>query len=575
VAISRRNGALNPAAVKAAIDTSGLDFERDPIHGAGQKAAIYALTAGNDLTILTGAAGSGKTALLKPVVAAYRADTTYSPRGRQVIGMATAWRQAHALRDSGIRETYALSRFLRRVEAGKVNLSENTVLVIDEISQIAPRPFLKLLELQEKHGFSIKGLGDREQVQAIEAGDTIEILRRVMPKASMPTLLSTIRQEAARAREIADLFREGKAKEALTMKREDRTAMLIGGDQGQVVDRIAELYIQRRDILKGSGDKRGITISALTNADASDISHAIRTRLKARGEIGTDEVVHQAIDHRGESYDLPLATGDRVRLFRQTQGRIDGQRGVIGSNGDVVEIVGKTEHGLLLRDDKGRTASVDWSRMTDPETKRLYLGFGHALTIDSAQGVTSGEHINALPRGSAGITAFKSYTAESRHVSQVWTMIAEAAVHEAVQTSRALGEAKPITTDDLWERVAADMSDKPYKPLASDLVAQIQQGYERTVDLFIRSSHRIQSQQMDGRDLQKEVQEQLRTIAIRRSLEGQIGALSAAIDRNAEAMMGVARGVVDHLVELRATFEASRARIEEAAERRSSPSPSM
>ena len=89
-------------------------------------------------------------------------------------------------------------------------MSENSVLVIDEISQVAPRPFLQLLELQARHGFAIKGLGDREQVQAIEAGDTIEILRRVLPKAAMPALLTTVRQETKRGREIAGLFREGK-----------------------------------------------------------------------------------------------------------------------------------------------------------------------------------------------------------------------------------------------------------------------------------------------------------------------------------------------------------------------------
>jgi hypothetical protein len=575
---ARRTSALPEAAVKAAIDASGLDFERDPEHGAAQKAAIYALATGTDLTVLTGAAGAGKSALLKPVVAAYRADMTFSPHGRQVIGMATAWRQAHALRDSGIRQTYALSRFLRRVEAGRIQLSENTVLVIDEISQIAPRPFLKLLELQEKHGFAVKGLGDREQVQAIEAGDTIEILRRVLPKASLPTLLTTIRQETARAREITGFFRAGKAEEALAMKREDGTALLVGGDQGQVVDRIAALYIRRRDILRGSGDRRGVTISALTNADAADISQAVRARLKARGEIGTDEVVYPAIDPRGETYSLPLATGDRVRLFRQTAAIIDGKRGIIGSNGDVVEIVGRSENGLRLRDDKRRIGDVEWRRLTDPETKRLHLGFGHALTIDSAQGITSGEHINALPRGSAGITAFKSYTAESRHISQVWTMISEAAVHEAVKTSRPLGDDTPITADNLWQRVAADMSAKPYKPLASDLLTQLRRDHEKTVDRFTRLDRRIQSQELEGRDHRREIQERLRAEAVRRALAGQIGALTEAINRNVDAVMSVARGVVDHLTDMRAILEQSRGRLdraaavaEEQAMRRSSP----
>ena len=45
---------------------------------------------------------------------------------------------------------------------------------------------LKLLELQASTGMTIKMLGDREQAQAIEAGDAIEILRRALPPEALP-----------------------------------------------------------------------------------------------------------------------------------------------------------------------------------------------------------------------------------------------------------------------------------------------------------------------------------------------------------------------------------------------------
>ena len=45
----------------------------------------------------------------------------------------------------------------------------------------------------------------------------------------------------------------------------------------------------------------------------------------------------------------------------------------------------------------------------DQQTDRLLLAYGHALTVDSAQRITSGEHINAMPCGTAGATSFKSY----------------------------------------------------------------------------------------------------------------------------------------------------------------------
>ena len=172
---------------------------------------------------------------------------TFAVRGLIGVGIAGGHQDIDRLVEL-IEHTVADEPFFHRVASGKIKLSANTVVVIDEVSQVAPRSFLKLLELQAEHGFTVKALGDREQCQAIEAGDTIEILRRVLPKVAMPELLTTVRQETARAREIAGLFRDGRTAEAFDMKRQDGTAWRIGGDQDQVIDRIADLYMQRRDV---------------------------------------------------------------------------------------------------------------------------------------------------------------------------------------------------------------------------------------------------------------------------------------------------------------------------------------
>ena len=111
------------------------------------------------------------------------------------------------------------------------------------------------------------------------------------------------------------MFRTTQAKEALDRKRKAGTAQFIGGDYDQVVSRIADFYLQRRDLLAAARSKKGITVSALTNADAAAISSAVRARLKARGEIGQDEVTYEAIDQRGERYDLAIAAGDKVAVL--------------------------------------------------------------------------------------------------------------------------------------------------------------------------------------------------------------------------------------------------------------------
>ena len=214
--------------------------------------------------------------------------------------MSTAWRQADALKDAGVDETWALQPLLNAIDTGEFCPDAKTVLVVDEISQIGPRPMLRLLELQAETGMTIKMLGDREQVQSIEAGDTIALLKRVLPKTALPEVLTAVRQKNDHDRKIASLFRDGEAATAFAMKREDGTARLLEGDYDQVVRQIADLYIERDDALKAQDPSYGVTMTTLTNAEAADISRAIRERLKARGEIGTDEATYKAVVYRGD-----------------------------------------------------------------------------------------------------------------------------------------------------------------------------------------------------------------------------------------------------------------------------------
>lgn len=507
-----REGALSEEAIAAAIARSGLDFTREPAHGKAQLAAIRSLGLAGGLGFLTGVAGSGKTTLLRPLVDAWRED------GREVVGMAIAWRQADALRDADINRTYALTPFLHKIETGELVLDSRTVLVVDEVSQVSPRQLLRILELQQEHGFTLRVLGDREQAQSIEAGDAVELLMRVMPPDARPELLSTVRQASARGRAIAGRFRSpgrdlscseekqreqdiARAREAIDMKRKDGTLRLAGGDHEQVVSHIADLYLRRRDVLARAGFTRGITMSAPTNEDVMDLSRAVRERLRARGEIGREEILRAAIDQRGETYDLPLSVGDRLRLFRRTSVKAETSRGLrwkeLGSNGDFVTVKALMKDGLVLENSRGRAGFAPWDRLADPATGRLMLGFGHAMTIDSAQGVTSDEHINAMPRGTSGVTGFTTYVAESRHIHQCWTVIAEGALRETEAWSRPLGDTTPITVDDLYDRAAADMGRHPYKSLAIDL-AREQLELDRSAARWIRQSHNVEQMRQKG-----------------------------------------------------------------------------
>ena len=540
-AATSKTAALTRGQIGAAIGASGLNFNSE--HGASQIAAIHALGEGGGSTLLTGAAGSGKTTLLRPLVAAWKGDRRTGAGGRAIIGVSTAWRQATALKDAGIEKTAALDPFLKSIDAGEVEANPNTILVIDEVSQIGVKSMLNIFRLQEKTGMTIVALGDREQAQAVEAGDTIELMRRALPRAARPEILTTVRQITARDRKIASLFRKEEAAKALDMKRDDGTAKLIGGDYDQVVEEIASLYLARRDALRVTDPAKTITISTPTNEDAAEISRTVRARLKSRGELGADESVYEAIAPRADGKDtlfnLPIATGDRVRLFKLTRAKIGDKYGAIGHNGDIVEVVRRTDTHIYLKDAKGRTGEVEWHRVIDEQTGRLLLGFGHALTIDSAQGITSDEHINALPRGSANITGFKAYVAESRARGTTWTMVSEAAVREAEINRRPLGGDRPITRDDLWQRIAEDMAHKPYKGLAIDLAtAAARKAKRQAFDSFLRQSHLVHKWAKNGEleTIATTARRRARDNSFRAQIAPYLTELSKAIEQNGELL---------------------------------------
>ena len=210
-------------------------------------------------------------------------------------------------------------------------------------------------------------------------------------------------------------------------------------------------------------------------------------------------------------------------------------------------MVRKTAAGLVLRNARGQTAEIDWKRLSDPKTGRLLLGFGHAFTIDAAQGMsTKGEHINALPHGTAATSAFKTYTAESRATGRTHTLISKAAVHAAVQRSRALGDVTPMTEEDLWKEVAKDASEKPYKALALDIVGKARRQHDRAVETGLSNHNRIEKAAEERPDLGGEMKASYQAGLLRHAFEQQRDALLALIQAIDEQLKRAAGVLVDH-----------------------------
>ncbi len=468
-AAADRTHALAPGGVSAAIAAMGVSYAGE--HGEAQRKAVEALGSDGAIAVLVGVAGSGKTSrVLAPLVAAYR------EKGVEVWGVSLAWRQANALQDSGIDRlnVRAMQPFLDGVQSGRTRVGRNAVVVLDELGQIGTRQLLELLRLREQHGFKIVATGDDRQNPSIEAGAVIALLRRALGPERVPEILTTVRQDSEREREIAGLFRAGQAGAALAAKRSDGTAELVPGGYRDAVQRVAALYVERREANREHPDYR-ITISAPTNADAREIGRAVRQQRRAMGEItGRDHQV-AATDGRGDAFVLDLAAGDTVRLFVRTRGTAvcaDGRRrGVaVGDNGSVLQVLAvRPSEGLSVRTDAGTEAFVPWANLRDRTTGRVLLAHGDCLTIDAAQGITSTDHINALPAGSRGVTGFKAYVAESRHRGRSYLVGSMGAEMREAAERRPLG--LPVLSPGqastaAWDNLVRNLERQPVKESA-------------------------------------------------------------------------------------------------------------
>ena len=501
-AAADRRGALTPGQIEEAIrhvsERDDLDFTQG--HGLAQRRVINALGTAGRFAAAAGAAGSGKTTMLRPLVYAWSQP---GPDGkpREVYGTALAWRQSDLLADAGIprANTMAIAALLARIRDGRLAPGRTSVVVVDELSQIGTAQVLSLLRLQGRHGFSIVALGDDRQGQAIEAGSTVKLLRLALGTDAVPELEQTVRQRRARDRETARLFREGAAAEGIARLREDGHALLVPGGRRQAIEAAAALWEARR-AANASRQSLTLTVSAPTNADARDISAAIRRLRRTAGEIGRDDITIQAIDQSGAEYDLPLAAGDRVRLFARTPAAFGGKGGNLGNNGSVVEIERIESGGLQLRNARGRSGFVKWDTLRDPAGGRIRLTYGDAVTIDAIQSATSTEHLNVLPNGSEAVHGFKNYVAQSRARETTWLITSDGRERADIMGKRALGNTDPVTVDDVWRNAAANLSRQPEKGLAVDLLRRAREVHTGTVRSLASAFQPRQQRHAEGRE---------------------------------------------------------------------------
>ena len=139
------------------------------LEGQQQEAVLNILTNSNRVSIIRGAAGSGKTTLMAEAV------SKITETGKTVTVIApTAQASRSVLRDEGFKDAETVAKFL--IDPELQEKTKNQVLWIDEAGLLGTRDMTRLLEIAKKVNARVILGGDTQQHASVVRGDALRIL---------------------------------------------------------------------------------------------------------------------------------------------------------------------------------------------------------------------------------------------------------------------------------------------------------------------------------------------------------------------------------------------------------------
>ncbi len=356
-----RRAASVPA--KAAVRLDGLRQVRSEFSLTVEQKRALAHICDNkrNIAIVEGIAGAGKSYLLQS------AKELFERHQCTVIGMALSGKAASELaQSSGIRSE-TIHRTLRDIEDGRVALTPQTVLVVDEAGMVGSRLMYQVVQHVEKTGAKLVLVGDTKQLQPIEAGGA---MRAMMLFARQHASLNNVRrQKDPQDRQIVMDIKELRISKALKAMA-DRGYLREHPDYNAAIREIAELVV--RDLETG---KTSIALVA-RQVDTRAINKMARTIAKERGLLQGEDYSYTVQDKGTQKRESKqFAIGDRVISLRNN-------RELNIKNGQTWTVVKAEDEQLTLRQDKTEREIVISSR------KYPYIEHAYAITIHKAQGVT-------------------------------------------------------------------------------------------------------------------------------------------------------------------------------------------
>jgi Ti-type conjugative transfer relaxase TraA len=375
--VARSSHGVAPASLDRAI---GAGEGRGLRLGDEQRGALERITGREDLALVVGYAGTGKSAMLGVAREAWEAE------GYQVRGAALSGIAADSLEGGSGIQSRTIASLEHGWAQGRDVLTARDVLVIDEAGMIGSRQMERVLSAADAAGAKVVLVGDAEQLQAIEAGAAFRALTERHGAAEITEIR---RQREDWQREATRELATGRTGAAL--ERYEAAGMVTGHETHKAA---RGALVDGWDAVRQARPEASQVMLAHTRADVAELNQLARGRMRDAGALGEDQVIQT---ERGER---TFAPGDRVMFLRNE--RSMGVKN--GSLGTLERIDGAA---LTVRLDGGDRREVQFDLKNYAQ-----IDHGYASTIHKSQGVTV-DHGHLL--ASDGLDRHAAYVGMSRH----------------------------------------------------------------------------------------------------------------------------------------------------------------
>ncbi len=312
------------------------------LEGEQLRAALHVLTSRDRVVGIRGAAGTGKTHMMKGTIAGIEEHGG----GHVFVFAPTAQASRSVLYNDGFKEATTVAQLL--TDERMQQAIKGQVLWIDEAGLMGSKEARAVFQLAEAQDCRIVLSGDYHQHSAVARGDAFRLLQSEAGLA-VAELKTIRRQKKSEYRQAVEAISKGTAKGA-----EQGFALLE--KMGAIVEASGETRHRMlvAEYVDATGDGESALVIAPTHAEGMALTEDIRDAFKKSGRLGGHECVfiarrntHWTKAERGDA--RKYRSGQVVQFHKAVSGSRKTKNGVRGTSGGYA----RGEAAMVLREDMG------------------------------------------------------------------------------------------------------------------------------------------------------------------------------------------------------------------------------